>query len=161
MPTDPANAAVNAGSQGQSTGRIVLSATLTLTLSILGSSVLPVPFAVSRTGVLLGLLTMLVVSYSNALTSILLLKASGHTGHQTYEGVAEAAGGPLLKVPLNFALQPVWNAGHRLLSPQFGNTAPNYADGKGHACQAYHTPTAPAGRNEDQLDLTIIWHYYW
>ena len=37
---------------------------VTLTLSILGSSVLPVPFAISRTGVLLGLLTMLVVSCS-------------------------------------------------------------------------------------------------
>ena len=34
---------------------------LTLTLSILGSSVLAVPYAFSRTGVVLGLLTMLVV----------------------------------------------------------------------------------------------------
>lgn len=45
----------------------------------------------------MGLLTMLVVAYSNALTSILLLKASGKTGHDTYEGVAQAAGGPVLK----------------------------------------------------------------
>lgn len=62
------------------------------------SSVLPVPFAISRTGVLMGLVTMLVVAFSNALTSILLLRAAGRTGHDTYEGVAEAAGGGLLKV---------------------------------------------------------------
>ena len=68
------------------------------------SSVLPVPFAISRTGVLMGLLTMLVVAYSNALTSILLLRAAGKTGHDTYEGVAEAAGGPLLKVQLAVSL---------------------------------------------------------
>ncbi|KAK9809814.1 hypothetical protein WJX73_009477 [Symbiochloris irregularis] len=84
--------------------RLVLSATLTLTLSILGSSVLPVPFAISRTGIFMGLVTMVVVAYSNALTSILLLRASGRTGHDTYEGVAESAGGPVLKVATRVSL---------------------------------------------------------
>ena len=85
--------------QGQETSRrLLLSATLTLTLSILGSSVLPVPFAFSRTGVLLGLVISLVVAYANSVGCSLLLRAAHKTGRSTFEGVAEAAGGPLLKV---------------------------------------------------------------
>jgi hypothetical protein len=59
--------------------------------------VLPVPFAFSRMGVLLGILTMAVVAYSNSLTSVLLLRAAGLTGHDTYEGVAHAVAGPVWK----------------------------------------------------------------
>lgn len=57
------------------------------------SSVLPLPFAFSRAGVVLGIATMLVVGFCNAHTCALLLKAAGTTGHDSYEGVAEAIGG--------------------------------------------------------------------
>ncbi|KAK9868672.1 hypothetical protein WJX84_002712 [Apatococcus fuscideae] len=69
------------------------SAAATLTLSILGSSVLPIPFAFSKMGVLVGLLTMAIVAGSNCLTSNLLLGAAFKTGNASYEGIAEAAGG--------------------------------------------------------------------
>jgi hypothetical protein len=62
------------------------------------SSVLPVPFAFSHMGVLLGVVTMAVVAYSNSLTSVLLLRAAGLTGHDSYEGVAQAVGGRAWKV---------------------------------------------------------------
>lgn len=62
------------------------------------SSLLPVPYAFSKTGVLLGILVMLVVAGSNCLTSLLLLKAAGKTGHDSYEGVALAIGGQKWKV---------------------------------------------------------------
>ncbi len=64
------------------------------------SSVLPVPFAFSRMGILLGVLTMGVVSVSNSVTSVLLLRAAALTGHASYEGVAHAVGGPTWKVRL-------------------------------------------------------------
>ena len=69
-----------------------------LTVLALCSSVLPVPFAFSRMGVLLGIVTMAVVAYSNSLTSVLLLRAAGLTGHDSYEGVAYAIGGKGWKV---------------------------------------------------------------
>ena len=59
---------------------------------------LPVPFAFSRMGVLLGIITMAIVAYSNSLTSVLLLRAAGLTGHDSYEGVAYAIGGRVWKV---------------------------------------------------------------
>lgn len=62
------------------------------------SSMLPVPYAFSKTGVLLGVLVMLVVAGSNCLTSLLLLKAAGKTGRNSYEGVALAVGGQKWKV---------------------------------------------------------------
>ena len=61
------------------------------------SSLLPVPYAFSKTGVLLGILVMLVVAGSNCLTSLLLLKAAGKTGRDSYEGMALAIGGPTWK----------------------------------------------------------------
>ncbi|KAK9866264.1 hypothetical protein WJX84_005087 [Apatococcus fuscideae] len=75
-----------------------LSAAATLTLSILGSSVLPIPFAFSKMGVLVGVLTMGIVASANCLTSTLLLRAALKTGHSSYEGIAEAAGGSTWKV---------------------------------------------------------------
>ncbi|KAK9906824.1 hypothetical protein WJX75_008674 [Coccomyxa subellipsoidea] len=84
--------------------RLLTSAVFTLTLSILGSSVLPVPFAFSRMGLLLGVLTMAVVAYSNSLTSVLLLRAAGLTGHDSYEGVAQAVGGRAWKVVTQVSL---------------------------------------------------------
>lgn len=67
------------------------------------SSVLPLPFAFSRTGILLGLVTMLVVGFCNAHTCMLLLRAAGSTGHDSYEGVAEAIGGRTWKVGCTMA----------------------------------------------------------
>ncbi len=71
---------------------------ITFWLSVPCSSVLPLPFAFSRTGILLGITTMLVVGYCNAHTCALLLRAAGRTGHDSYEGVAEAIGGKPWKV---------------------------------------------------------------
>ena len=98
MMAEPDVMSSQAEHQHETPTRLLLSATLTLTLSILGSSVLPVPFAFSRTGVFVGLATSLVVAYANAVGCSLLLRAARKTGHGTFEGVAQAAGGPLLKV---------------------------------------------------------------
>lgn len=84
--------------------RALFTATVTLTLAILGSSLLPVPYAFSKTGVLLGILVMLVVAGSNCLTSLLLLRAAGKTGHDSYEGMALAIGGPTWKVLTQISL---------------------------------------------------------
>ena len=74
---------------------------------------LPVPFAFSRMGVLLGVLTMAVVAYSNSLTSVLLLRAAGLTGHDSYEGVAHAVAGPVWKAS---PCSPLLHAASRLCS---------------------------------------------
>lgn len=62
------------------------------------SSVLPIPYAFSRLGVLYGLLTQLVVAICNATASVLLLDAASEVGHSSYEGVAEAIGGKTWKL---------------------------------------------------------------
>ena len=62
------------------------------------SSVLPLPFAFARMGVLPGVVTALVVAYANTLTSTLLLRAAARTGCYSYEGIAEAVGGRGCKV---------------------------------------------------------------
>lgn len=78
--------------------RAFASAAVTLTLGILGSSVLPVPFAFSRTGVLLGLCVSALVGFSNALTGTLLLRAAGHLEEHTFEALAGKAAGRTWKV---------------------------------------------------------------
>ncbi|PRW60760.1 amino acid transporter [Chlorella sorokiniana] len=70
-----------------------LSAGVTLTLAILGSSVLPLPFAFSRLGVVPGLLIMLAVALGNALAGTLLLRAAGALDKHSFESIAEAVGG--------------------------------------------------------------------
>lgn len=62
------------------------------------SSILPIPFAISKTGVLVGCLTMLVVAWANDATSCMLIRAAGATGKPTYEALAEWAGGKPWKV---------------------------------------------------------------
>jgi hypothetical protein len=62
------------------------------------STILPIPFALSRTGVLVGGLTMLVVAAANDLTSCWLIRAAALTGHASYEALAEWAGGWRWKV---------------------------------------------------------------
>lgn len=78
--------------------RAYFSACMTLTLGVLGSSILPIPFAISKTGVLVGCLTMLVVAWANDATSCMLIRAAGATGKPTYEALAEWAGGKAWKV---------------------------------------------------------------
>lgn len=79
-------------------GRALASATVTLTLAILGSSVLPVPYAVSRLGVLPGLGIMLAVGLGNSLAGTLLLRAAAALDQHTYEGLAQSVGGPSWRV---------------------------------------------------------------
>lgn len=80
--------------------RALRSSCTTLTLGVLGSSVLPMPFALSKTGVLVGFLTMLVVAAANDATSCMLIRAAAATGCATYEELAHAAGGAPLKARL-------------------------------------------------------------
>jgi hypothetical protein len=86
------------GVGGETRRRALFSATSTLTLAILGSSVLPVPYAFSRLGVLPGLGVMLLVALSNAVAGTLLLRAAASLDKHTFEGLAEAVGGRSWKV---------------------------------------------------------------
>eukprot|EP00878_Enallax_costatus_P003116 GHUV01003315.1.p1 GENE.GHUV01003315.1~~GHUV01003315.1.p1 ORF type:complete len:487 (+),score=112.67 GHUV01003315.1:283-1743(+) len=83
---------------GDSTQKAYRSACITLTLGVLGSSILPIPFAISKTGVLVGCLTMLLVAWANDATSCMLIRAAAATGKPTYEALAEWAGGRPWKV---------------------------------------------------------------
>lgn len=74
-------------------------------LPLLFSSILPVPFAFSRTGVLLGITTMLIVGACNSYTGVLMLRAAAITGHESYEGVAGAVGGRAWKVRTSWSNQ--------------------------------------------------------
>lgn len=62
------------------------------------SSILPIPFAISKTGVLMGCITMVVVAMANSATSCMLIRAAALTGKPTYEALAEWAGGRRWKV---------------------------------------------------------------
>ena len=62
------------------------------------SSLLPLPYAFAKTGLLLGVTTMLVVAGCNAASCYWLLRAAHATGHDSYEGVAGAIGGKNWKV---------------------------------------------------------------
>lgn len=69
-----------------------------MSLPVLCSCVLVLPYAFSQTGVLLGVLTCVLVACCNTLTCKLLLRSAEKTGHDSYEGIAEALGGRLWKV---------------------------------------------------------------
>jgi hypothetical protein len=88
------------GQAAESPRRAFLSASATLTLAILGSTVLPVPFAFSRLGVLPGLAIMLTVALANTMVGTLLLRCAGSLHKHTFEGLAEAVGGSSWKVRL-------------------------------------------------------------
>jgi len=77
--------------EGESPSRAFRSAVSTLTLSILGSSVLPLPFCFSRLGIFPGLGVALIIALANAYTGILLIRAAGHLRKKTYEGTVAAA----------------------------------------------------------------------
>ncbi len=62
------------------------------------STILPVPYAFSKIGILVGTLTMLLVASVNDATCCMLIRASAATGRYTYEELAEWAGGKRAKV---------------------------------------------------------------
>ncbi|KAG2497084.1 hypothetical protein HYH03_005078 [Edaphochlamys debaryana] len=78
--------------------RAFYAATVALALGILGSTVLPVPYAFSKTGVLAGCCTMAVVAAANDVTNCMMIRAAAHTGISTYEELAGWAGGPKAQV---------------------------------------------------------------
>ena len=73
--------------------RAFWSAVTTLTLGILGSSLLPVPWAFSRLGIFVGGALALLVAMANAYTGTILIRAAGHLEKRTYEGVVAATFG--------------------------------------------------------------------
>lgn len=74
------------------------SAFTTFNLTVMGNSVLPMPYAFSRTGAIVGLLTMLLVALCNDFTTLLMISAVYETGHDSYESLAQWAGGRPWKV---------------------------------------------------------------
>jgi solute carrier family 38 (sodium-coupled neutral amino acid transporter), member 11 len=76
---------------GESPSRAFHSAVTTLTLGILGSSVLPIPYCFSRLGVFPGLVVALIVALANAYTGTILIRAAGHLKKTTYEGTVAGA----------------------------------------------------------------------
>ncbi|KXZ50238.1 hypothetical protein GPECTOR_17g876 [Gonium pectorale] len=77
-----------------SAGHALYSALVTLTLGVLGSTVLPVPYAFSKTGVAAGAVTMGLVAAANDASCCMMIRAAAHTGLTTYEQLAQWAGGP-------------------------------------------------------------------
>lgn len=96
------------------------------------SSVLPLPYAFSRLGILPGLGIMLAVAGANALAGTLLLRAAGALRMHSFEGLAEAVGGRSWRVraPAQQAApsqSAPWNAG---------------SAGTCQGCMAWHTQAA-------------------
>lgn len=85
---DPYNPLVNSSSR-----RAFWSAFSTFNLAIMGSQTLAMPYAISKTGVLLGLLTMVVVALCNDYTTCLTISAAYSTGLDSFEALAFWAGG--------------------------------------------------------------------
>jgi solute carrier family 38 (sodium-coupled neutral amino acid transporter), member 11 len=83
----------NADPNNGSNNHIFRTAATTLTLGILGSSVLPVPWAFSRVGIAPAMAVALWVAFSNAYSGTVLLRAAAHLNKTTYESVCETAGG--------------------------------------------------------------------
>ncbi|KAF5827638.1 transmembrane amino acid transporter protein-domain-containing protein [Dunaliella salina] len=83
---------------------LLYSAVVTLSLGVLGSTVLPVPYAFSKLGVFGGCFTAALVGLANDLTCTWLVQAAAMTGRYTYEGLADFAGGPKAKVVTQVSL---------------------------------------------------------
>ncbi|KAG2449180.1 hypothetical protein HYH02_005927 [Chlamydomonas schloesseri] len=62
------------------------------------STVLPVPYAFSKTGIGLGALTMGLVAVANDITCCMMIRAAAHVGCSTYEQLSEWAGGKKARV---------------------------------------------------------------
>jgi len=90
---DPYNPLANSTSW-----RAFWSAFCTFNLAIMGSSVLPMPYALSKTGVLVGMIIMLLVAVCNDYTTCLTISAAYTTGLDSFEALANWAGGPHWKV---------------------------------------------------------------
>eukprot|EP00195_Chlamydomonas_chlamydogama_P010179 CAMPEP_0202911386 /NCGR_PEP_ID=MMETSP1392-20130828/54859_1 /ASSEMBLY_ACC=CAM_ASM_000868 /TAXON_ID=225041 /ORGANISM="Chlamydomonas chlamydogama, Strain SAG 11-48b" /LENGTH=145 /DNA_ID=CAMNT_0049601869 /DNA_START=25 /DNA_END=459 /DNA_ORIENTATION=+ len=86
------------GRTKDSRGHALYSAIVTLTLAVLGSTILPVPYAFSKMGVIAGVTTMMLVAFVNASTCCMLIRAAAATGRYTYEELAYWAGGRKAKV---------------------------------------------------------------
>ncbi|GLI61167.1 hypothetical protein VaNZ11_003454 [Volvox africanus] len=81
-----------------SVAHALYSALVTLTLGVLGSTVLPVPYAFSKTGIAAGVLTMALVAAANDATCCMMIRAAAHTGLTTFEQLSEWAGGHKARV---------------------------------------------------------------
>ncbi len=68
-----------------------------------GSTVLPVPYAFSQTGIAAGAVTMGLVAAANDATCCMMIRAAAHTGLTTYEQLSGWAGGPRARVGLRSA----------------------------------------------------------
>eukprot|EP00199_Chlamydomonas_sp_CCMP681_P000359 CAMPEP_0119116390 /NCGR_PEP_ID=MMETSP1180-20130426/52256_1 /TAXON_ID=3052 ORGANISM="Chlamydomonas cf sp, Strain CCMP681" /NCGR_SAMPLE_ID=MMETSP1180 /ASSEMBLY_ACC=CAM_ASM_000741 /LENGTH=542 /DNA_ID=CAMNT_0007105527 /DNA_START=42 /DNA_END=1667 /DNA_ORIENTATION=+ len=78
--------------------RALYSAVVTLTLGVLGSTILPVPWAFANLGILPGVAVMAMVAFVNDCTCCMLVRASAITGKFGYEQLAEHVGGHRAKV---------------------------------------------------------------
>ncbi|CAK9219067.1 unnamed protein product [Sphagnum troendelagicum] len=84
--------------------RALLSAVPTLTLGIMGGAVLPVSWAFSVTGVVCGIVIMVLVAAANAYTSDMLLRQAHHTGTTDYESLALVTGGRWWKLTTEISI---------------------------------------------------------
>uniref|UniRef100_A0A1D2AFK5 Amino acid transporter transmembrane domain-containing protein n=2 Tax=Auxenochlorella protothecoides TaxID=3075 RepID=A0A1D2AFK5_AUXPR len=82
----------------------LMSATLVLTLGIIGSAILPVASAFATTGAVLGIIVALVVGATNVYTCRLLIRGAQYTGTRDYESFAHAVGGPWFKFFTEFSI---------------------------------------------------------
>lgn len=98
---DPDNALTNSTSR-----RAFWSAFSTFNLAIMGGSVLPMPYAMSKTGVLVGMLTMVLVALCNDYTTCLTISAAYTTGLDSFEALAYWAGGKHWKVGTGECMAP-------------------------------------------------------
>ncbi|CAM9210395.1 unnamed protein product [Phaeothamnion confervicola] len=72
----------------------VLGAVVNLVSTIIGGGMLSLPFALERSGLILGLLLLLLTAIASDYSVYTLVSCSRRSGARTYEAVAEAAFGP-------------------------------------------------------------------
>ena len=75
----------------------IYSIVATLAIGVLGSTILPIPFAFAQTGIMAGTLTMLLVATVNLISCHMLIDACHTTGLFTYEELAEWTAGKRFK----------------------------------------------------------------
>jgi sodium-coupled neutral amino acid transporter 11 len=82
----------------------MFSIVATLAIGILGSTVLPIPYAFARTGLFAGSLTMLVVAFVNYASCFMLIDACHATNIFTFEELSQWAMGTRFKTFTSFSL---------------------------------------------------------